>query len=51
MPTTNNIFQPSVKPAKAKGFTTLSMPELYDTSFPLLEPVINPSSWPSLPTM
>lgn len=36
MPTTNNFFQPPSKPAKAKGFTTLSMPELYDTAFPLL---------------
>lgn len=46
MPTNNNIFQPSVKPAKAKVFTTLSMPELYDTSFPLLEPVIKDLLYP-----
>ena len=40
MTTIDNVFQPPSTAPSAQELQTLSMPELYDTEFPVTEPII-----------
>ena len=48
MTTINHIFQPKQASLAAPELQTLSMPELYDTEFPMLQPIIQDLLYPGL---
>ena len=48
MTTIDNVFQPPAAAPYAQELQTLSMPELYDTEFPVTEPIIQELLYPGL---
>lgn len=48
MTTIDNVFQPPSAAPSAQELQTLSMPELYDTEFPVTEPIIQDLLYPGL---
>ncbi|WP_298882385.1 AAA family ATPase [uncultured Phascolarctobacterium sp.] len=48
MTTIDNVFQPKQTFTTAPELQTLSMPELYDTEFPMLQPIIQDLLYPGL---
>lgn len=48
MTTIDNVFQPLSVAPSAQELQTLSMPELYDTEFPVTEPIIQELLYPGL---